>query len=579
MNLRNIIKKDFQRTLNKNYDLCKIDPLIISNKKTNAGHYQLHNLIKISNILKIKPYTVFLTITKNFQNKKIYKKLSFSEPGFINILINQEWLSQQLEKIFSSPRLDIDYVSSKNIIIDYSSPNIAKEMHIGHLRSTIIGDVSARVLSFLGHNVIRVNHIGDWGTQFGMLIAYLNNHNITDSLYKNKISLSQLEQFYCKAKKKYESNASFSEEARKYVKKLQHGDQHCLSIWKKLVSITMLQNNKIYNMLNVTLNNNHIMGESTYNSMLPKIIQDLKQKNIAVECNKSIVVFLNDFKNRLGEPMGVIIQKKDQGFLYSTTEIACLKYRYQTLHADRIIYYTDVRQKQHLIQSWIIAKKANYIPKNLSLEHHTFGMVLSKNKRPFKTRDGNTIKLSALLNESIARTTKIIKQKQPNLPKKKLVILAKKIGISAVKYADLSKNRNTNYIFNWDDMLSLEGNTAPYIQYAYTRIISIIKKSTIPIKKIKEKIILSKKNEIDLAIQILEFEEIILLISKKGTPHVMCKYLYQLATCFSNFYENCPILFSKKIKTCKSRLKLSFLTAKTLKKGLNLLGITTIQRM
>jgi arginyl-tRNA synthetase len=452
-------------------------------------------------------------------------------------------------------------------------------MHVGHLRSTIIGDVTVRILEFLGQKVIRANHIGDWGTQFGILIAYLEDKKLLKKLKKNLLSLQDLDNIYCQSKKQYNSNELFSKKSREFVVKLQNGDQYCCAIWKKLVSITMLENYKIYKKLNVTLEEKHTMGESFYNPMLPKIVEDLKKQKIAIEKNGAVIVFLDEFKNRMGDSMGVIIRKKDKGFLYSTTDIACLKYRYQNLHADRIIYYTDSRQYQHLLQSWTIAEKANYISKNLLLEHHMFGMMLSKNRRPFKTRDGNTIKLSNLLNESINRATNLIQKKQPNLCKKKLIKLGEIIGISAVKYSDLSKNRNTNYIFDWDKMLSFEGNTAPYIQYAYTRIISILKKSNIPLHKIKMKIILNEESEINLAIKILEFEEIILLIAKNGTPHIMCKYLYQLSTYFSHFYENCSILFSEKIKIRKSRIKLSFLTAKTIKKGLNLLGIKTIKKM
>ncbi|QIQ41834.1 MAG: arginine--tRNA ligase [Buchnera aphidicola (Microlophium carnosum)] len=574
MNLKNIIKQDIKNVL-INISKMNYDPIIILNKKTKLGHYQLNNLIKIANILNLKPYELSKIIIFNIKKKYMYKEVTFSEPGFINIFINQHWLSEQLEKIFISSRLGINRSESKNIVIDYSSPNIAKEMHIGHLRSTIIGDVIARILDFLGHNVIRANHIGDCGTQFGMLIAYLEDKKIK---YYN-LSLMQLEEFYCKAKKKYDIDQLFAEKSREYVVKLQNRDKYCHSIWKKLVSITMSENYRIYKRLNVTLKESHTMGESVYNKMLPDIIHDLINKKIAIKKNGSIIVFLKEFKNRLGESMGVVIQKKDKAFLYSSTDIACFKYRYQVLHANRIIYYTDARQHQHLMQAWTIAKKAKYISQDLLLEHHTFGMMLSKNKRPFKTRDGNTIKLSALLNEATERAISLIKNKKPNLSKKKLTQLANIIGISAVKYSDLSKNRNTNYIFDWDEMLNFEGNTAPYIQYAYTRIISILNKSIIPIKKLKEKIILTKESEINLAIKILEFEEIILLISQKGTPHILCKYLYQLATSFSNFYENCSILFSKKIKICKSRIKLSILTAKTLKKGLNMLGIKTVKKM
>ncbi|QCI22694.1 arginine--tRNA ligase [Buchnera aphidicola] len=574
MNLKNIIQQDIKNALIK-IDHKEYEPIIILNKKVQLGHYQLNNLIKLSNMLNLNPHALSEIIILNIEKKSRYKKITFSQPGFINIFIDEKWISKQLEKIFISSRLGINRSKSQNIVIDYSSPNIAKEMHIGHLRSTIIGDVMARILDFLGHNVIRANHIGDWGTQFGMLIAYLEDKK----LKHDNLSLAQLEKFYCKAKKKYDIDNFFAEKSRECVVKLQNGDRNCFSIWKKIVSITMLENYKIYKKLNVTLKENHTMGESVYNKMLPDIVNDLKNKKIAMEINGSTVVFLKEFKNRSGESMGVVIQKKDKGFLYSTTDIACFKYRYQQLHANRIIYYTDSRQHQHLMQAWTIAKKANYISPNLLLEHHMFGMMLSKNKRPFKTRNGDTIKLSALLDEAVERAIRLIKNKKTNLSKRKVIQLANIIGISAVKYADLSKNRNTNYVFDWDKMLSFEGNTAPYIQYAYTRIISILKKSAISINKLKEEIILKKESEINLAIKILEFEEIILLISQKGTPHILCKYLYQLATSFSNFYENCSILFCKKIQNRKSRLKLSILTAKTLKKGLNILGIQVTKKM
>ncbi|CAL4321883.1 arginine--tRNA ligase [Buchnera aphidicola] len=580
MNIKDIIRKDIEYALIKINNNYTYKVLIISTKKTGFGQYQLDNLIKLSNILYISPDILYEKIINFIQKKNIYKKIIFSKPGFINFFIKNTWLSKQLEKIFLSSRLGIKHLHpKKNIIVDYSSPNIAKEMHVGHLRSTIIGDVTVRVLEFLGQKVIRANHIGDWGTQFGILIAYLEEKKLLKKLNQNLLCLKDLEKIYCESKIEYKLNQSFSKKSRSYVVKLQNGDPYCYSIWKKLVSITMLNNYKIYKKLNVTLTDKHTIGESFYNHMLPNIVKDLKKKKIASEKDGTTIVFLDEFKNRNGQSMGVIIQKKDKGFLYATTDIACMKYRCQYLHANRIIYYTDSRQYQHLLQSWTIAKKANYISKDLLLEHHIFGMMLYKNKKPFKTRDGNTIKLSNLLDESVNKAMNLIKKKKPNLCKKKLVKLSAIIGISAVKYSDLSKNRVTNYIFDWEKMLSFEGNTAPYIQYAYTRIISILKKSTIPLHKIKIKVILNKDSEVNLAIKILEFEEIILLIAQNGTPHIMCKYLYELATCFSNFYENCSVLFSKRIKTRKSRLKLSFLTAKTIKKGLHLLGIKIAKEM
>lgn len=580
MNIKDLIKKDIEQALIKINNNYTYKVLIISSKKKEFGQYQLDNLIKLSNILYIKPNTLYKKIINFIQKKNVYKKITFSPPGFINFFIENNWLSKQLEQIFLSSRLGIKHLyPKKNIIVDYSSPNIAKEMHVGHLRSTIIGDVTVRVLEFLGQKVIRANHIGDWGTQFGILIAYLEEKKLLKKLNQNLLSLKDLEEIYCKSKIEYECNQSFSKKSRLYVVKLQNGDPWCLSIWKKLVAITMLKNYEIYKKLNVTLTEKHTVGESFYNHMLENVVKDLQKKKIACKKNGTTIVVLNEFQNRTGQSMGVIIQKKDKGFLYATTDIACIKYRYQHLHANRIIYYTDSRQHQHLLQSWTIAQKAHYIPKDLLLEHHMFGMMLCKNKKPFKTRDGNTIKLSSLLNESINRAINLIKKKKPNLRKKKLIKLGNVIGISAVKYSDLSKNRTTNYIFDWEKMLSFEGNTAPYIQYAYTRIISILKKSTIPLRKIKTKSILNKDSEINLAIKILEFEEVILLIAQHGTPHIMCKYLYELSTCFSNFYEHCSVLFCKKIAIRKSRLKLSLLTARTIKKGLYLLGIKTVKEM
>ncbi|HXK00653.1 MAG TPA: arginine--tRNA ligase, partial [Buchnera sp. (in: enterobacteria)] len=330
---------------------------------------------------------------------------------------------------------------------------------------------------------------------------------------------------------------------------------------------------------NVTLKDEHIMGESSYKKMLPDIICDLKKKGIAIKNKGCLIIMLERFKNRHGNPMGVVIQKKDGGYLYSITDIACLKYRCETLLADKILYYTDSRQHQYLLQIWEIAKISGYVPKHVVLEHHMFGMMLSNDKRPFQTRTGNNIKLSLLLNEGINRAKKIIKYKSPHLSEKKICKLAKIIGIGAIKYADLSKNRTTDYIFNWDNILSFEGNTAPYIQYAYTRIISILNKLTTPILDLQGNIKLSETFEIELALILLQFEEKIMHAADKGTPHIICNYLYKLAGIFSSFYENCSILFPRNKEISTSRLKLSFLTAKTIKIGLHLLGINTIDYM
>ena len=463
------------------------------------------------------------------------------------------------------------------MVIDYSAPNVAKEMHVGHLRSTIIGDAAVRTLEFLGHKVIRANHVGDWGTQFGMLIAYPEKQQQENA---GEMALADSEGFYREAKKHYDEDEAFAERARSYVVKLQGGDPYFLEMWRKLVDITMSQNQLTYNRLNVTLTRDDVMGESLYNPMLPGIVADLKAKHLAVESEGATVVFLDEYKNKEGEPMGVIIQKKDGGYLYTTTDIACAKYRYETLHADRVLYYIDSRQHQHLMQAWTIVRKAGYVPDCVPLEHHMFGMMLGKDGKPFKTRAGGTVKLSDLLDEALERARRPVAEKNPDMPAEELEKLANAVGIGAVKYADLSKNRTTDYIFDWDNMLAFEGNTAPYMQYAYTRVLSVFRKANIDESVLANATVtITEDREAQLAARLLQFEETLSVVARDGTPHVMCAYLYDLAGLFSGFYEHCPILSAENESVRNSRLKLAQLTAKTLKLGLDTPGIETVERM
>lgn len=461
-------------------------------------------------------------------------------------------------------------------MIDYSAPNVAKEMHVGHVRSTIIGDAAVRTLEFLGHNVIRANHVGDWGTQFGMLIAFLEKQQ---NEHHEEHALADLEVFYREAKRTYDEDPAFAERARGYVVKLQGGDEYCRTMWKKLVDITMAQNQIIYDRMNVTLSRKDVMGESLYNDMLPGIVADLTAKGLAVQSEGATVVFLDEYKNKDGDPMGVIIKKKDGGYLYTTTDIACAKYRYETLKADRVLYYIDSRQHQHLMQAWTIVRKAGYVPESVPLEHHAFGMMLGKDGKPFKTRAGGTIKLSDLLDEAVERATKLVGEKNPDMPADELKALANSVGIGAIKYADLSKSRTTDYIFDWDNMLAFEGNTAPYMQYAYTRVLSVFRKAGIDETGVTGNAQIVEDREAALAVRLLQFEETITQVARDGTPHVMCAYLYDLAGLFSGFYEHCPILTADDEATKQSRLKLALLTAKTLKQGLDTLGIDTVERM
>ncbi|AWH87534.1 arginine--tRNA ligase [Limnobaculum parvum] len=548
--------------------------------KAQFGDYQANGIMAVAKQLGLPPRQLAEQVLTHLDLSPIANKIEIAGPGFINIFLDPDWLASKVELALQDDKLNVTPAHKQTIVVDYSAPNVAKEMHVGHLRSTIIGDAVVRTLEFLGHHVIRANHVGDWGTQFGMLIAYLEKMENENA---DNMTLSDLEAFYRTAKQHYDSDPVFAERARKYVVKLQGGDEYCRSMWRKLVDVTMYQNILTYQRLNVTLTVNDIMGESIYNAMLPGIVADLKAKSLAVESEGAIVVYLDEFKNKEGEPMGVIVQKNDGGFLYTTTDIACAKYRYETLGAERVLYYIDSRQHQHLMQAWTIVRKAGYIPDSVTLEHHMFGMMLGKDGKPFKTRSGGTIKLSDLLDEAIenadTKLHNLILEKNPDMQPDELKEVINAVGIGAVKYSDLSKNRTTDYVFDWDIMLALEGNTAPYMQYAYTRVASIFKRAGIDESKLAGALKIVDEREKALATRLMQFEETLYTVAREGTPHVMCTYLYDVAGLFSGFYENCPILTADDENTRQSRLKLAALTARTLKLGLDTLGIQTVERM
>ncbi len=555
---------------------AECEPQVRQSAKVQFGDYQANGIMAAAKKLGLAPRQLAEQVIQHLDLTDIASKVEIAGPGFINIFLDSAWLAAQAAEALRLPRLGVGTLTPQTIVVDYSAPNVAKEMHVGHVRSTIIGDAAVRTLEFLGHNVIRANHVGDWGTQFGMLIAFLEKQQ---NEHHEAIALADLEAFYREAKRTSDEDEAFAERTRSYVVKLQGGDTYCRDMWKKLVDITMSQNQLVYDRLNVTLTRDDVMGESLYNDMLPGIVADLREKGLAVTSEGATVVFLDEYKNKEGEPMGVIIQKKDGGYLYTTTDIACAKYRYETLGADRVLYYIDSRQHQHLQQAWTIVRKAGYVPESVPLEHHAFGMMLGKDGRPFKTRSGGTIKLADLLDEAVERAHTLVSEKNPEMSAQELNDLAEVVGIGAVKYADLSKSRTTDYVFDWDNMLAFEGNTAPYMQYAYTRVLSVFRKAGIEPESLKGNIVLTEAREAQLAARLLQFEETITQVARDGTPHVMCAYLYDLAGLFSGFYEHCPILSADDEQIRNSRLQLAALTAKTLKQGLDTLGIKTVQRM
>ncbi|VTN04442.1 Arginine--tRNA ligase [Raoultella ornithinolytica] len=577
MNIQALLSEKVSQALIAAGAPADCEPQVRQSAKIQFGDYQANGVMAVAKKLGMAPRQLAEQVLSHLDLNGIANKVEIAGPGFINIFLDPAFLAENVNSALASERLGVARPQAQTIVVDYSAPNVAKEMHVGHLRSTIIGDAAVRTLEFLGHKVIRANHVGDWGTQFGMLIAWLEKQQQENA---GEMALSDLEGFYRDAKKHYDEDEVFAERARNYVVKLQGGDAYFLEMWRKLVDITMTQNQITYDRLNVTLTRDDVMGESLYNPMLPGIVADLKAKGLAVESEGATVVFLDEYKNKEGEPMGVIIQKKDGGYLYTTTDIACAKYRYETLHADRVLYYIDSRQHQHLMQAWTIVRKAGYVPESVPLEHHMFGMMLGKDGKPFKTRAGGTVKLADLLDEALERARRLVVEKNPDMPADELEQLANAVGIGAVKYADLSKNRTTDYVFDWDNMLAFEGNTAPYMQYAYTRVLSVFRKAEVDEQALAAApVIITEAREAQLAARLLQFEETLTVVAREGTPHVMCAYLYDLAGLFSGFYEHCPIITAESEAARNSRLKLAQLTARTLKQGLDTLGIETVERM
>ncbi|WDI78701.1 arginine--tRNA ligase [Candidatus Purcelliella pentastirinorum] len=575
MNLKNYLyKKVIKAAIISGIDDINHISLRHSNKEI-FGEYQISGIIRIANKLNKTPRFIAKNIVNNLNIKNILYKIKIVQPGFINLFIHRLWLANQAELMFNSINFDIKK-QTDTVIIDYSSPNIAKEMHVGHLRSTILGDTTVRILKFLGYKVIKVNHIGDWGTQFGMLIAYLETNNIP---FNNKITLKKLEKYYCLAKKEYKKNKDFEKKTKICVVKLQKKNIKYYSIWKKITKITINYNQNIYHLLNITLKKKNILGESFYNDKLSLVVNDLIKKNIAIKNNGSTIVLSQKFKDKNNNDLGIVIKKKDGRYLYTTIDIACLKYRCNELKAKHIIYYVDSRQKQHFDQVYEISLRAGYIPKNIKIEYHFFGMILNKNNHPFKTRNGDNIKLLYLIHKVIKKTKKLIIKKNNKKSLKRIDHVANIIAVGAIKYYDLSKDRKINYVFNLDKMLSFEGNTALYIQYNYARIKSIINKSKKYKFNKKNNLIITNGLEAKIIFKTLQFEEILVRSAKQGKYHILCEYLYNITNLFSKYYQRYPIIQMIKNEIGQNRLKISILVSRIIKQSLNILGIKTVDKI
>ena len=539
------------------------------------GHYQVNGIMAAAKKQKTNPRELAEKVLVQLGDD-VNLCLEVAGPGFINITLTPAFLAHTLQKLQPSERLGIDKEPGKVIVVDYSAPNLAKEMHIGHLRSTTIGDAAVRILEFLGHQVVRANHVGDWGAQFGSLLAYMDQ--LEKQGEKLSSELKDLEKFYQSASALFRTDETFAKKARNFVVKLQSGDEKCLALWEEFIAVSTRHCQAVYDQLNITLTTDDIMAESAYNDDLPKVVEELKQRDLLVESDGAQCVFLDEFKGKDDKPLPAIVQKSDGGYPYMATDLAAVRYRTNSLNAHEVLYFVGTQQLLHLSQVFAVATAAGYISKEQRFRHLPFGWVLKTDGTPFKTRDGADVKLIDVLNEAVDRAYKLVEEKNPDLSPEDKKNIARVVGIGAIKYAELSKNRITDYIFDWDTMLSFEGNTAPYLQYAYTRIRSIFRRENISPRDISGEFHLTEEAEIRLAVKLLQFNEAIDGVIEDFQANVLCNYLFGLAGTFMTFYEVCPVLKASEPHRT-SRLLLCDLTARTLHTGLNLLGIETVEQM
>ena len=577
--IKRILSLQIESALSVTTGIADCNANVITASKPEFGDYQANGVMAIAKQLKQNPRELAQSVIDQLEHEKsnLVESFEVAGPGFINIRLNLKALLSRANIALSNPDTLISTAENpQTIVVDYSSPNLAKEMHVGHLRGTIIGDSLVRVLLKSGHRVIRQNHVGDWGTQFGMLIAYLQE---IQSQKANELpqELSDLEKFYRSAKDRFDSDKEFANTARKSVVQLQSGDPAHNRVWKQFIEESLAHCETIYDKLNVTLTRADLDAESRYNDDLENIVATLNRKELLSESDGARVVFLSDFVGKDGDSLPVIIQKSDGGYLYSTTDLAAIRLRSDEWNVDRSLYVVDRRQSLHFQQVFAVAKKANIASEKISLEHIAYGTMMGSDGKPFKTRSGDIVKLIDLLNESVRRAYDLVSEKNPDLDESPRQQIAEKVGIASVKYADLSKNRTSDYVFDWSTMLAFEGNTAPYLMYAYARIKSILRKDEA--QGFEQSIqSISEPEERLLLLKILQLDEIAQAVANECFPNQLCNYLYELAGLFMRFYEACPIL--KASKTVKgSRLALASLTAETLRVGLDLLGIETLEQM
>ena len=498
--------------------------------------------------------------------------------GFVNIKAEPEWLAARLGDLLPDDRLGVAIEETRVAAVDYSAPNVAKEMHVGHLRSTVIGDAIVRMLMHKGHTVHRENHVGDWGTPFGMLIEHLLD--LGEGNAADELGMGDLDGFYKQARGKFNSDEKFVERSRNRVVMLQSGDEETLRLWQVLVDESMRYFNEVYGMLGVLLTNDDIMGESNYHHLLPEVVTRLHDRGILEDSEGAKVVYPGGWVNREGEPMPLIIQKADGGYNYATTDLACIIDRVERLGCNDLLYVVGTPQTQHFKMVFEVAIQAGFMDDSHNAAHVKFGSVMDSDGKILKSRAGPAIKLVDLLNEAVVRAEQAIAERNPSMGSEQRHKIAKTIGIGAVKYADLSTERTKDYVFDWERMLSFDGNTSPYLQYAHARICSIFRRSQIVRPLPRDTVIsLGHEEEALLARRLINFSAMVDESLSTYSPHRMCTYLHSVASAFASFYENCPVLSSEDDGIRMSRLALCDITARTLSTGLGLLGIESPEQM
>lgn len=572
-NLNSLLEEKTRQALALAFGRTDIAPEITQSTQPQFGDYQCNNALKLAKELRQSPRDVAQKIAAHFEKDSLIARIEIAGPGFINLTLDPIFLSKQVSEILRDPLLGVPHPKRRQkVVVEFSSPNVAKELHVGHLRSTIIGDCLARLFEFLGQDVLRLNHIGDWGTQFGMLIAYMREEASAILEGKKEADLSSLMQWYRASKNRFDTDPEFKKRAQLQVVKLQGGDEATLAAWKMICDISRHAYQAIYNLLDIKLVER---GESFYNSMLPQVVIDLEKKGMVAVSDGAKCIYLEGFAGREGEPLPIIIQKSDGGYNYDTTDMAALRHRIEVEKAGRIIVVVDAGQSLHFQMLFKAAEKAGYLdPQKVQADHVAFGVVLGPDGKKFKTRSGETKRLVDLIYEAVAHAKKILKERMPELADQELSHMAEVLGIDAIKYADLSCHRIKDYIFSYERMLRFEGNTAAFLLYAYVRIQSIKRK--IDKEIISAAIKLEHPAEIALGLHLRQFGEALDCVARDLIPNRLTDYLYTLAEKFHAFFRDCRVEGSPQEE---SRLALSEATGRILEKGLQILGLKILDRM